>query len=829
MAPRPEETAYILKNTSEDQLFRLLRKEGISHIEDLCGKVWTDYNVHDPGITILEQCCYAMTEMAYRSEFDVADILAGESGQIPYHRQGLYPAHEIYPNRALTPGEIENIIYDAVEGVENVWVEPLSGSGIGGLYRIRYRIREGADNPEEILRAVLDVFCQNRSLCEDVHDIQAVENRVFSLHAEVEVAGRVDPALTLARIYSRSADILSPGISYASWDTLVDQETPLEDIFSGPLLGRGFMDGSRRSRPLDFVNISKVSAGILDIEDVLGVKSLLFEDEKTGRKYCDIIPNKDPDTVPWLEIPSRTSRIHLTLYKKRQKLRVEAERMNREYRAIGRGDAKLGLSAQEMARSRKTPGGNFSDLRQYHSIMTQFPNIYGINEFGVPSSYPEKERAKAKQLKAYLLFFEQPMINFMENLARIPDLFSLDPRLDRSTFTALMDDRQAPDIEHLYAGGTASCRRRLEKVSRKYDRFADRRNRALDYLLSLYGEKFSQHALRRFNYYFSQTGLELWLIRTKIRFLKYLPRISGGRAGGFNYLSPSWNTENIDGLKLKVSLLLGFRYHQSRSLTIALTKHGLELIADKDLPGLKQGTVEIQYVEPSDVQGKVDSPFKKVGFRRMRRPLRDRDIRRLFRQIVFLKNNLLNTSFMVNGLDFKNYRVGRFTDRSWQLIFRPYQESRWCYLGSFQDAAGARRAANHLRYFIKTLNIMSEGCHILDHILLRPSEGPRGFDGISPDFFSFRISVVFPSWPARCTDGEFRKLAEETVRINAPAHVAVDIFWLGFQDMLAFEILFHDWLAVKEKHEGPDTDKKALSLIRFLADHRHCKSELNFL
>jgi len=56
--------------------FALLRQEGIKYIECLAGKLWTDYNTHDPGITILEQLCYAITDLSYRLDFEMKDLLA---------------------------------------------------------------------------------------------------------------------------------------------------------------------------------------------------------------------------------------------------------------------------------------------------------------------------------------------------------------------------------------------------------------------------------------------------------------------------------------------------------------------------------------------------------------------------------------------------------------------------------------------------------------------------------------------------------------------------------------------------------------------------------
>ena len=64
--------------------FATLRKEGISRIQDLCGEVWTDYNLHDPGVTILEQLCYGLTDLSYRSGFAVEDYLTNEKNTIDY-------------------------------------------------------------------------------------------------------------------------------------------------------------------------------------------------------------------------------------------------------------------------------------------------------------------------------------------------------------------------------------------------------------------------------------------------------------------------------------------------------------------------------------------------------------------------------------------------------------------------------------------------------------------------------------------------------------------------------------------------------------------------
>ena len=59
---------------SED--FVALRKQGFKEIEGVSSAIWTEYNNSDPGITILDAVCYAITDLGYRTGLDVKELLA---------------------------------------------------------------------------------------------------------------------------------------------------------------------------------------------------------------------------------------------------------------------------------------------------------------------------------------------------------------------------------------------------------------------------------------------------------------------------------------------------------------------------------------------------------------------------------------------------------------------------------------------------------------------------------------------------------------------------------------------------------------------------------
>ncbi|MEO8960802.1 MAG: hypothetical protein ABI325_02910 [Ginsengibacter sp.] len=103
-----------------DQDYEFLRSEGLKHIENLASEVWTDYNAHDPGITILEALCYAITELGYRCGFDIKDFLRNEDGTL-VNDQALYTAKEILTINPLTINDYRKLLID-IKGVHNAWL-----------------------------------------------------------------------------------------------------------------------------------------------------------------------------------------------------------------------------------------------------------------------------------------------------------------------------------------------------------------------------------------------------------------------------------------------------------------------------------------------------------------------------------------------------------------------------------------------------------------------------------------------------------------------------------------------------------------------------------
>jgi hypothetical protein len=105
--------------------FYRLRLGGIGFIEEMGSRLWTDYNEHDPGITILEALCYAITDLAYRIGWDIKDLLAPQipasDRAHPYPNQAFFTAREILTVNPTTPDDFRRLLID-LELVRNAWI-----------------------------------------------------------------------------------------------------------------------------------------------------------------------------------------------------------------------------------------------------------------------------------------------------------------------------------------------------------------------------------------------------------------------------------------------------------------------------------------------------------------------------------------------------------------------------------------------------------------------------------------------------------------------------------------------------------------------------------
>ncbi|MFC5049174.1 hypothetical protein ACFPK9_00880 [Rubritalea spongiae] len=131
--------------TGPDQLpeelnFRILKQLGLDTIIESGSQQWTDYNEHDPGITLLEILTLVATDLSYRSQFPIEDILTigpTQDDQANYFPDQFYTASEILSTSPVTIHDFQKSLID-IPGIANAWVDPCTSqdSSIKGLVNI---------------------------------------------------------------------------------------------------------------------------------------------------------------------------------------------------------------------------------------------------------------------------------------------------------------------------------------------------------------------------------------------------------------------------------------------------------------------------------------------------------------------------------------------------------------------------------------------------------------------------------------------------------------------------------------------------------------------
>lgn len=159
-----------------------LREKGISLIQKLSGSTWTDHNLHDPGITILEQICFAIADVSYQTTQAIE--LAIDSNQFksnPYFSKVNNSAISFYTFYDL----VEILQQD--ERIYKIFVIPsLSYPTVEGVFDLIIFCEQGS-NREDVYNWVNLICNQWRPLCTKIETIHLPPIKPIIIDLEVEV------------------------------------------------------------------------------------------------------------------------------------------------------------------------------------------------------------------------------------------------------------------------------------------------------------------------------------------------------------------------------------------------------------------------------------------------------------------------------------------------------------------------------------------------------------------------------------------------------------------------------------------------------------------
>lgn len=407
--------------------FDALKRQGIEQLKVLVGKVWSNYNDSDPGVTILEQLCYALTELGYCAQFPIEDVLTGRDGKIHYHDQFFEPQH-ILTCSPVTVDDYRRLVHDRVAEIRVIYIDaecvPDSADSSAqtvatGRYRCHIGLKQrDSRSDEQVIDRVHVLLNQHRNLAEFFMRPVMLKTREIRLAGRVCLTRSADAGTVYGQILQVLQNYAAPSAMQSGYGELAAAGFFADQIFNGPELQHGWICGEEALRnKCRRVSLFELSSLIMGIDGVSHVESLSFSDENDETEIG----------IDEAEIPEILLSVDFQLTRNNLPVAPAANQPMQQYlseRAAAHQSAGVGAGVDLHL---ELPCGKYRNIEQYYSVQNTFPDIYGIGYNSLQSDAASYRVASSRQLKGYLMVYDQLLANQFSQLAHIGDLYSFHP------------------------------------------------------------------------------------------------------------------------------------------------------------------------------------------------------------------------------------------------------------------------------------------------------------------------------------------------------------------------------------------------------------------
>ena len=830
-----------------------LKKIGLELLQNLSGDIWSDYNIHDPGITTLEVLCYVITELGYRTETPIEDIFFSDNKV----KGSFFEAHEILNSGAITLKDFKKIILD-IHQVRNVNIIPSQKfKEYSSLHAIWVELMEpDASNKqkEEVKDLIKSILSSNKSLGLDFEDVYFLNHDKIGIDLHIDLEKKVAENKIVKDLLDCIDGYFSPLPQFKTLKDLQQDNYTTEEIFSGPKLKNGFLNDQslEKSKIRTHLYISDLINHIMDISPIKDIKkiNLIDENEKSYNWVYEVKNNC-------------VARLNLS------KTNIVITFQNNEIFNFSSNDFFINYAETKTKAAHKknklaVKKGKKQDLKSFRSIQYDFPSIYGVGENGVPSSWTKERVAYVKQFKSFLTFFDQILANYFAQLSHLPALFSLN---DISQTQAVQWLNDLPKQYLIFKPFLESCilknidigdenlltkewnlwveknKKRqldfLQKIIESKSLFYKRRKQILDHLLARFG-----YDLSSFDMVSMLTDAET--IQHKRKLLIDLPLIGITKYNGLSHESVEAKPLlSKGGYEHYIMNLLGFRGKAKKPISslieISLNKNKDNAILAIDFKEsnmsegiqklIKYGINKDNFLKKQNhhiltdlhkneickissyVAKKTDSNSVDDICESLKKASVYSESLYLFDHILFRPNERLK----VFGLEINDYKKPIFTStynlsKSEQITLQNNFMSTCQVKKSYEileighNQYKVKIAALISTHYFETRNEAIEAIEFfttffskvdnIENLIKQTTKFNQIYNEID-DPFSNIISVILPNWPHRFQSSSFKNHISKTIVEEAPAHVFVNIKWVGYEAMVQLEKSYKDYIDCK--------------------------------
>jgi hypothetical protein len=704
---------FIPSDFSDKSILRydLLFEEGLKYAQKYSGKIWTDYNYHDPGVTFLEYLCYALTDLGYRTDFPIEDIfLFGSDDFDPIKKNLLFGPAAVFNTNPITVNDYRKLIIDRVKRVANAWVIPITDNkmGVRGLFEIFIECSEDLSDLELnfLKREVSSVFHAHRLIGHDLEEVFILKKVYLSIKGDVTIESDALGELVMAKIYADLDSYINPQVElHNSMKLWKEEGLDPELVFTGPLPKFGFIFENNLTPKVESIYLSRIKELIFNVEGVKEIRNLqLF---KNGLPVFDTFvyfTKSEFPKIQYLDDLTEAFQTQLNLFKNNVEYEIDPVITKQLIASEVLSSSKF--YHEELDYEEKLPAGRFSleALQKHYPIHKELPEFFGIGTNGISRNASKETQASVQQLAAYLYFFEQMMASYLSQLSGLRNLFSVD-HISSTYFNQTPSD--IPNIASLLEG-FEGFKYKLDDCTKHNDDFIDRRNRLLNHLLARFGERIDEASLRKMsrgNALDIGEEVDLDLIQAKINFLNSIVELGKNKAKAFDLKSEFfWDTDNVAGLEKRLALSLNFKNHIRRHLSAPLLQlfdlsSSNKEVKSWELETIGTGTKKVKAHKLSKDQYENRAVhFYGTGIR---------FIREIFEILTNEKSIICLTS----------------SDNKSHYLLMQQRQSEYPFV-LFESASldDCMNMKSEIMNKFGVLDQETEGLHMIEHVLLRPLE-----------------------------------------------------------------------------------------------------------
>lgn len=420
----------------------------------------------------------------------------------------------------------------------------------------------------------------HRNLCEEFCCIEPVRTEEVAICADILLEPEADIEQVFATMLFKIENYFNPPLPFHSLDELLKEKIAVEDIFEGPALKHGFLkqEELEKAQLRKTLRTSDIINELTEIEGIVAIKSLrLTRYDSTGNPVGGVADigrgiDKKRISAEWtLEISENclpllsVDNSAFLFFKNDLPFVADFAEVSDTLNQL-RGQAERLKAQSTGSLDLPVPTGRYRDPERYAPVQYTLPETYGVGPDGVREPATAERRAQVKQLKGYLMVFEQLLANAFSQLAGARHLFSLDPAVQQTMFV------QSLKNEELIRGVTDILKAELDETAlREMAETAstrqERRGLFLDHLMARFGERFSDYALQITDYDGKKKPAET-LIADKLALLTALPELSRNRAKGLNTAAKMLTPEDEAVLKKRISLLAGLAPETAQKIIV---------------------------------------------------------------------------------------------------------------------------------------------------------------------------------------------------------------------------------------------------------------------